>query len=238
MSGLANIVKLFPNYINLISNRNFIRYVTQDYYFLIILLVLVIGFYLKHREYKKLTLVIFFLFGYLFLVNVSYPQGTNQYYIENQYLILTVFLSIPFGIDIFPSIKNTYKWLAITACMIICLTRIYNAHKLYTARLNWYRDMLTNTSVLEKQKLIITEDKVPMDILMMTWSSSFEFWLLSTIEQNKSRSIIIVGDRNEITWQQGYNNAFITKWGIDEYDKLDQNYFKFTDTSYYNYYEK
>lgn len=34
----------------------------------------------------------------------------------------------------------------------------------------------------------------------MTWSSSYEFWLLSTIEEGVSRSIIIEEKENEFDW--------------------------------------
>lgn len=210
MSGLKYIWLLFPNYFTITSNINFIKYLILDYYLLLLLSVFMFAFYIRQKQYKKLILVGCFFFGYLFIVNISYPNGTNQYYIENQYLILSVFLLIPFVFDVIPTINYKYQLIGFSLVAVISLIRIYNAHEIYTTRLNWNRQFLAKTATLENKKLIVNKDNVPMDILMANWSSSFEFWLLSTIENDTSRSVIIVDNKDEITWQKGYNKIFVT----------------------------
>lgn len=237
MSGLKNIWLLFPNYFTLTSNANFFKYLLHDYYFLLFLSVFMFAFYIRKKQYKKLILVGCFFFGYLFIVNISYPNGTHQYYIENQYLILSVFVLIPFLFDVFPNINYKNQLIGILFVSFISLIRIYNGHELYTTRLNWNRQFLAKISALENKKLIVNKENVPMDTLLANWSSSFEFWLLSTIENDTSRSIIIIDNKDEITWQKGYNKIFVTKWDTPEYSTLNKKYFIFNDTSYYCDYE-
>lgn len=237
MGGLKNIRLLFPNYFTITSNANFFKYLLHDYYLLLLLSVFMFAFYIRQQQYRKLVLVACFFLGYLFIVNISYPDGTNQYYIENQYLILSVFLFISFAFDVIPTINYKYLLIGFSFVAVISLIRIYNAHELYTTRLNWNRQFLAKTAALENKKLIVNKDNVPMDILMANWSSSFEFWLLSTIENDTSRSIIIIDNKDEITWQKGYNKIFVTKWDTPEYSTLNKKYFNFTDTSYYRYFE-
>jgi len=237
MSGIVNIYKLFPNYFNLQSNKNFIQYLIHDFYFIFFLFLLVFIFQIRYKQYKKLLFTILFSFGYLLLVNISYRDGTNQFYIETQYLLLTVFGLIPFSFDVFPKIKSVHKYTAVGFILFFCIIRIAHSHEIFTQRIQWERNLLSKTETLPNKKLIIVAEKKINNTLFMTWASSYEFWLLSTIEQNNSKSVIIVDNNNELTWQKGYNKSFITKWEITPYNKLDKKYFIFNDTSYYCDYE-
>jgi hypothetical protein len=237
MSGIQNLYKLFPNYLNLQSNKNFIQYLIHDFYFIVVLFILLLIFQIRYKQYKKLLLTIFFSFGYLFVVNISYPNGANQFYIETQYLLLTVFVLLPFSFDVFPKIKSVHKYTAVSFMLLFCLIRINHSHKIFTQRIQWERNILAKTETLPNKKVIIITDEKINETLLMTWASSFEFWLLSTIENNSSRSIIIVDNDKELTWQKDHNKSFITKWEVTPYDKLDKKYFIFNDDSYYCYYE-
>ncbi len=95
MSGLKNGLILFPDYFNLQSNKNLLGYFLHDYYYLLIVLIIIIWFYLKHTEYNKLVLILTFFLGYILIINVSYPNGADQFYLENQYLILSIIVGIP-----------------------------------------------------------------------------------------------------------------------------------------------
>lgn len=87
--------------------------------------------------------------------------------------------------------------------------------------------------MLPQKKLIIPAQFAPMDTLLMTWGASYEFWLLSTLENNESRSIIIENDIYEFNWAKDNNKAFIAKWGNFDYQNLNKTYFKFNDTTRY-----
>ena len=65
------------------------------------------------------------------------------------------------------------------------------------------------------------------------WSSSFETWLISTIINGKSSSIIIVDDVGKYNIDIGKTNKWITIWETICYDSLNRRYFKFSDTGTY-----
>jgi len=234
MGGLKNIISLFPNYFNVASNKNFFKYLLYDYYFLPICLLLNSISYTITKQYNKLILGLMFFVGYALLINLSYPTGADQFYLENQYLILSIIVGFPFAYDFLPSIKEGKTQILIIGFIALAgIFRIYNNHYMYTNRLNWYRKTLADTSALPQKKLVIPADKAPKDLLLMTWGSSYEFWLLSTIEEGVSRSIIIEETANEFDWAMSNNKAFIAKWGTFDYDKLNPEYFKFYDESPY-----
>ena len=175
-----------------------------------------------------------FFSGYILLINISYPNGAEQFYLENQYLILAVFVLIPFVYEILPSIENRFvrSSIVIFIC-VVGLLRISNTHTFYTTRLNWNRNLLARTENLPNKKLVIAHDFAPKDTVSMTWACSYEMWLLSTLEQPYSRSLVIEEKAGELDWAMANNKTFISKWGCFDYSTLNKKYFKFSDTNVY-----
>jgi hypothetical protein len=234
IGGLNNFITYFPYYFHIQSNKNLFGYFIHDYYFLPLLLIASTIFYLKSKQYKKIILLLIFFIGYCLLVNVSYPNGAEQFYLENQYLILSFIVALPFVLDVLPKLKKPQVQFAILC--LICLVglfRIAGTHQIYTNRLDWNRNLLAKTKGLSNKKIIIPSHKVPIDTVFMTWGSSYEFWLLSSIENGVSRSIIIEEIQNEFDWAIPSNKTFITKWGTFNYEELNKKYFIFTDTTNY-----
>jgi hypothetical protein len=226
MSGVKNFVGLFPNYINLQSNRDFVKWLLKDYYTIVIFTIAVIIFYLKKRKFMRLLLFAASSLVLVALINVCYFYGQFQFYLEPQYSILSIFISFPLVYDILPQVKIKIIPVFLVSCIILCsVFRIFNSARIYTERLNWFRKELSLTS----GKVIIKEQDVPIKILKLTWGSAYEFWLLSTLETNQSRSVIIEGIPHEF---DGENNkkVFLTKYGAYDYDQLNKKYFIFNDT--------
>lgn len=234
MGGLKNIFSLFPHYINLQSNKNLLHYFIHDYYFIPLLLIAVLIFYFNERKYSILFLIILFFTGYCFLINICYPVGADQFYLENQYLILAILAGFPFAYEVLPRIKSTnLQTLIIAIICFVSILRINNAHQLYTHRLDWNKKLLAEFEHSPNRKIILPGRFAPKDTLLMTWGSSYEFWLLSTMEDGRSRSMIIEEKNNEFDWAMPANKSFITKWGSFEYSVLNKKYFNFTDTTSY-----
>lgn len=237
LGGLKNIVRLFPDYIGIKSNENLVKYLVNDYYLVPVAFVMILIFYLKQKEFLKAILITAACFGYIFIVNISYPYNTEQFYIENLYLILGLFIGLPLAVDVLPAIKRKQFAFGVLAIgVLVAMIRICKTHKMYTARLNWNRDLLRSTKNLPHKKLIVRTDNIPEDILIKTWGSCYEFWLLSTLEENESRSIIIERPDYGFGWAIAEKTKFIAQWGIFPYQEFPKNYFKFHDTTAYEYY--
>ncbi|MEN9522114.1 MAG: hypothetical protein RL065_491 [Bacteroidota bacterium] len=235
MGGLNNFKWLFPNYFIIQANKNFIRYCIHDYYFIPIIFSVVAVFYLYKKSFIKLLLFGSFFFGYLLIVNVSHQGGGDQFYLESQYLVLMFLLGVPFLYDVLPNMKNSF--IAKAALLIIVsigFIRIYYTHYQYTERLNWYQQTITQVNKIPTQKVIIKQSNVPMQKIILSWGSAYEFWLLSTIEQKKSASIIIAEQNAEFDHLINKKNVFIGKWEQVPYSEFrNKNCFLFNDTCSY-----
>ncbi|MEZ5008022.1 MAG: hypothetical protein R2753_07730 [Chitinophagales bacterium] len=234
MNGVKNLVELFPNYLNIQSNIDFLKYLLNDYYALPIGLLLILIYYWKNKSYKKILLVTISFFFYLFIINISYPNGGDQFYIENLYLPLSIFIIFPLVYEVLPSYNRKVSLFIFIAIVLSSITRIYYNHESYTERLNWMRNYMELTKGADNKKQFIDAENVPTNVLIMTWATPYEFWLLSTIELNYTRSILIDKNLENHSWMLLYNKKFATKWGAFNYSELPTKYFKLTDTTHYS----
>jgi hypothetical protein len=183
-------------------------------------------FFDKHR--KQLLLFSAAFWGFALLVWVSYPdQNTPEFYIENIYSPLTVFLIVPFVFQILSGRRQQLAILLIAILSINGIVRMYQQHNFYTQRLAWFNKLIDK---YDGQKVILNEKNFPKDILLMGWGSPYEIWLLSTIERGATASIIISSDPESLRWACDAPDQMVTTWGAFPYKVLPSKYFPFKDT--------
>ncbi len=244
MGRADNLRKLFPHFFDLQSNRDLLYWCLGDYFLLPLTFLAAVVFYFWQKKWYKLLIISSFFLGYLLLVNVSFASGDNRFYLENLYLPLVLFVAVPLAFDLLPyylaqrqaspvRIKWAFGMLAIL--LGIRLWQIGLAHQPWTARLDWERQLLATTAALPQPKIILPESQVPMDKLVMSWGSSFEFMLLSSLENpDQTRLITIDEDPAHLQWATDQRRAIITEWEVWKYDDLPKRYFHPQDTSLYD----
>lgn len=228
-SGVQNFIKLFPNYYTP-SFKDFLGFLKTDYKVLSIIILGVLGFYSWYKQYTKALLVAIFFVGYASLINITYPDKAHQFYLESQYLALSFFAILPFVLDILPHFQ-TKSW-PVYLIVLICLlgiVRIINASSIYTERLNWNRNLLAKCDRANLDKVILLDKDLPKDTLKLTWGLSYECWLLSTIEQSNTKSIIAVRNEKQFDKDLNRTNVFLSLWNKTEYQNLNPQYFKLRD---------
>jgi len=233
MGGLKNFLSLFPNYFSIESNKMFLTYLIYDYYLLIPLLGIIIYYFVKQKLKYPLYFIPASFIGYLFLINVSFKDGPDQFYIESLYLPLSLFLIIPFVFEIIPKLKLNQAIVGLSFTCLIRVLHIYGSHQPYSNRVSYLNSILDKTANNPNKKMILATKNMAMDTLMMSWGSPYEFWLLSTINTGESRSILIIETPSKYNWALGQKDEFITDWGLFKYDQLPNKYFNFRDTSQY-----
>jgi hypothetical protein len=230
MGGLRNFVTLFPHYIKLYSNKQFLHNCLTLYYWIPVGCGAIAVFYTINKEWKKLAFFTVYFTGYLFLVDISYAtKATPSYYMENLYLPMGMYLALPIVFDILPFLEK--KRLTLPVVLLILVTgcaRIYSVHTRFTARLDYERAILTQYG---DKKVVLDAKKVNAGILQMLWGTPYEFWLLSTSEQNRTASIIIDENPKRLEWGANMPKSLIVNWNVYPYSELPERYFKLADTT-------
>lgn len=228
MNHAKNLIERFPNYFRNYANKRFLIDCVKKFHWLAILGIATVLFCWKKKDWKGLLLIAIFFSGYLLLINTSYPdKGTTPFYIENMYLPLAIFIALPFVFLVLPKIKQPVVTTGYLILILTAVIRIQHYHQAYTLRLNWEKDFLANH---KHEKLIVDQHLVPMGILQMIWGTPYEFWLLSTIENEQTASLIIAEDANTLEWTTHSNNEWLSTWGTFKYNDLPRRYFKFSDS--------
>ncbi len=238
MTRLDNFIKLFPDYFHIKSNADFFSYVIHDYYISLILLIVVVIWFIFKKKYLQLSYVLVFVLSYVLLVNISFPEGVPHFFAESKYILLSIFIIMPLVYDIFPKVpfKTTF-WILIFV-IIVRVIHINNSHSLYTARLDILRNVIDETENFENKKLILYQDEFPMDTLLMSWASAYEFWILSALENKEQRSILIDENPGRFDSLLNKKDIFLEEWRVYHYKDMPVKYFLFDTTTTYMKYNK
>lgn len=231
---------LWPNWLDIQSNRDFLTWCVSDYYLFPLLYLLCLGFYLARKYWLKAALVLVAPLAFILLVNVPFYLGDRQFYLENLYLPLAVFVGVPFVFDVLPGLLPDHKiWIPVALLAGVGVTRIYRAHQPWTDRLCWEQGFLEKTAQLPQRKLLLTEEQVPMDTLLLSWGSAYEFLMLSSLEHPDSARCILI---DEVSWRfdslLAKPGLFLGEFQNYRFDELPKRYFHLQDSSAYVRYQE
>ena len=230
LSGLKNFYVHFPHYVMLYSNKIFLQYCCGRYIWIPVLLVANLYTYFRQSEKLKLALLLFGFFGYLLLINITYPDKTTPgFYRENLYLPLSFMLALPFVYDALPLLAKPKIAVAlVTAMVAMFFVRVIVNHPIYTARVNWLRQTAHKYA---DGKLVLDLRNAPKDTLQMVWGTPYEVWLLSSSEMGKVVSVFVDKKPDDHLWLKGVTKGYYVNWDMYEYSSFPKNkYFVFTDT--------
>jgi hypothetical protein len=228
-NGAGKLIDNFPHYFRIYANKAFLLSCLTKYYFIPIISFSILFVYLRQKKWAKLTLFCCCAIGYLLMINVTYPgRDVEAFYIENMYLPLGIIIGFPFVFDVLPNIKDQKWTISIFAIIIVVAgLRIVMVAEPYTSRLDWEREFLKKH---RSEKILVAESLVPMDLLLMSWGTPYEFWLLSTVEGDRTASIVVNNDVKALEWGTHDARSFLTQWGVFPYKEMPSHYFKFSDT--------
>ncbi len=220
---------LYPNFLNQPALKLFLQYLITDYYMLPIMLTICVLNYSWRKHYRKLTALLLSFICLFILIQITFFYGADQFYIENQYLLLGLFVIIAFAYDIYglneslnPLKRATVNCLVVIV-VITGILRIYLRHEFYTNRLNWYKHYIQK---LPEAKMMIPLSEFPADTMKMTWGVPYETWLISTLIQGKTIAVVPYEAETQFDWIENTANQFITPWGSTLIKDLDTNYFR------------
>lgn len=184
--------KLWPNWLNIKSNRDFWQWCLRDYYLIPVLYAVNLFNLLRLKKWLPALWCLLFMPAYILLVNIPFYEGDRQFYLENLYLPLGIFAVLPWLFHLFPDGLPGFsgrKWVYPTLILMALLrvTHIYMAHEPWTARLNWEKALLREHP---EPKFLVKEQDLPVDLLQFTWGLPYESLLLTSLPSpDSSRTV-------------------------------------------------
>lgn len=225
---------LWPHWFDIQSNRDFLRWCLSDYYMVPVLTVLNAGYFFWKKQGLLAALVLGAPLAFVLLVNVPFHNGDNQFYLENLYLPLGLFVAVPFVFAVLPGLLPPHRqWIPVAAVAAVGLVRIGSAHRPWSDRLHWEQEFLKNTAA-QHRNLLLTEEQVPMETLVLSWGTAYEFLLLSALQHPDSTRCILVDEASErFDTLLERPRLFLGEFRNYPFDDLPRRYFHPTDTTGY-----
>ncbi len=230
-------VELWPQWFDLKSQHDFLRWLKADYYLLASVVVLNTSHFLWCRQWLLAALAVLAPMAFVFAVNVPHHHGAHQFYMENLYLPLALMAAVPFVFSVLPARLSAGRlWLPVAALATLGLWRIYQAHQPWAARIHWERRFLDQTAQLTHRKWILADSQVPMDTLLMTWGSAYEFLFLSALQHPDSARYLLIDENPErfdsVRTRPG---LFLGEFKNYSFGQLPARYFRLTDSAEYRH---
>lgn len=218
------------HYFNLASTKQFWTMLWANYYLWVIGFTTTLVYYLRTKNEYKIAILSFFSIAIIVLIHLCYPDGGEPFYLEGQYMQLSFFLGLALTQDIWDKIIPQMKLTLLGIVFIAFSFRLSAVKHQYIDRIDFYQSMIDK---YKTEKVILSDSELYRKKLKMTWCSSYEIWLLSTVKNGKTSSIIISDDINRFDWTLDSQNMFLTNWGPTDYKVLNPKYFIFSNTEKY-----
>ena len=239
--------------INTISSyHDFMNHILKDFYLLPLAFMIITVFYMVKKHYLKLFFIGFNIIAYTIMVMVAYREGGSWFYVESQYLPMSIFVIVPLVWEIIPSITTHFNntssvktristfyekfrfaiiAIAISLIIFIRLVDIFKTRDVYKKRLDYIGQILDKTKRFEGTKFALEEADEDKQILVQTWGIPTETLYYSALQSpDSTRSIMIFADIKNVTDWDKDRKIFHGEWLKEPYINLNPHLFHFTDT--------
>lgn len=220
-----NLAAYFPNYLDLPAHGKFLHNAVTIWYGFPVLLLIATGFYLYHRHWLKLGLMWLTCFGYLMLLHIGSPESEHRFYVEVNYMALSIFVGVPFLFEIAPRLKSRTLAYLLGGLILLRLGTIAAHHQPFEARWRWVESAVAAPETGNRFYLI--EDQAPMDTLLMSWGIPYESLLISNARTDGQnvRTLLIHPEMKTFEEPLQQDTVFITPFKTYPVRELNTSYF-------------
>lgn len=221
-----NLLAYFPNYFDLPAHAKFLENALTIWYGFPLFLLALTVFYAYRKMWWKLALVWLTCFGYLMLLHIGAPQSTYRFYVEVNYMALSIFVGVPFLFDIAPLLRERSLLLLFGGLLLLRLGTIAAHHKPFQARWQWIARTLAEQEE-GRDRFYLTEKEAPMDTLLMSWGLPYESLIISAAGQGGTglKTLLIHPDMQPFEADLQSDTVFITPFKTYSMEELNTAYF-------------
>ncbi|MEQ8705494.1 MAG: hypothetical protein RIC19_16325 [Phaeodactylibacter sp.] len=227
-----NLWKYFPNYFDLPAHGKFLSNALTIWYGFPLLLLALTLFYVYRRHWLKLGLVWLTCFGYLMLLHIGSPESEHRFYVEVNYMALSIFVGVPFLFEMAPLMKKQQRAYLLAGLLAFRLVAIALHHKPFEARWRWVEQAIATPET--GNRFYLTEREAPMDTLLMSWGVPYESLLISNAQTNgqQVRTLLVHPDLKPFEKELKQDSVFITPFKTYPAEALNPDYFPIGDGLY------
>jgi hypothetical protein len=215
---------------------DFLRNSLLNYWALLLLAIWGIVTLVKYRLYARLAWVLLGAAGYFTLICITYIDCKLPFYIESEWMGMTVILCIPFVAEVLPRLQSRVVIPVLALSFAARLVYIAAAAPEFNQRLQFLQQF---TSVLQQAgetKVIIprqTEDAPLERALIMSWALPVETMMLSTMEGGPVVTATQVYEQEIDAKTPVHPQDFMTTFSVIPLQDMNRFYFRYDTSGFY-----
>jgi hypothetical protein len=229
MTRIANFQYVAPNYWYHAPNKILLSNLSSQFYFIPIMLLLCLLSFAGIKKFFWGFLYCLGIIGYFFFINVCFYELNDQavLFLENIYQPIIPALLIPVFFSS-NSFRNNKLLVVISlTALFFGVFRYWESSKHFTKRLEWERSLISKYGT---EKVAISTEHVPMDLLEHNWCVPYEIALLSSAENEYCSSIFVFASEEEKSNIEDRGRHIVTVFKPIRYDWIPSDIFRYTDS--------
>ena len=234
--SLSVFVEQLPNLRYLPSTVYFKTFAQQELWPLFLIFFISWILLIKMKQWLYVIFLPSVTMLYLVLILITYYKGESPMMYENYYTVFGVFATIPFVYILGHYFKTKLQLLIVSIFLAISLNGIYNAHSVFTKRIEYIGRLVDYGRKQENKKFLINTRNFPWQITWITWGFPFETALYSALDGRDSVvTFFTTTDMNAYDSLINKKNIFLgPQWAITSFgsQNLNKKYFHFPSSGY------
>ncbi len=219
-----NLVRYFPNYFDLPAHAKFLDNALTVWYGFPLFLLFMTGFYMYRRRWLKLGLVWGTCLGYLMLLHIGAPESSYRFYVEVNYMALSIFVTVPFLFEVAPLMKTRARLGLLAGLLALRLLSIACHHQPFEDRWRWVAQQLQSQPA--GSRFYLEEERAPMDTLLMSWGVPYESLVITAAGEGPVKTLLVHPDLKSLEASLEADTNFVTPFKAYVIQKLNPTYFQ------------
>jgi|GEM_PF-4251261 hypothetical protein len=233
MSGLQNLVTLFPNYFDTIAFKDFLKQCIHDYYIAVVFFIVISIFYCANFYWTRLLLVWSFTLGYVVLITVTDANLKTSFFSQNLHHVTAFFIVVPFMVDVAPRFNANGLCTVIVLIVLIRSNVIFHKHSFFTDKLIETKMLVDDTRAMNCNKGMIQFYNIKNSAGGVIWGIPYETIIISSLDGGENVSVSAIDNTIEAEFTSPNNEKIIIPFGGYLYiTDLNNKYFHFKKGGY------
>lgn len=182
MPDMETVITYLPQFFQLPSTKFFVGFSVKYYKELIFIFLSLIGLYIYRRRWLKFSFFMLSLTGFIILIMLTHYNGESPIVQENYFVLLGIFIGIPFTVEILCKLPRTFSLILIVLLLGSSMRQIYKTRLFYQQRNQYLERITTYGRTLPERKFIVNGQNVDWELIWIKWDIPFESLLLSSLK--------------------------------------------------------
>jgi hypothetical protein len=236
-NSLKDFTNYLPHFFSLYPVKFIAARLNSVYLIPSILFVICLIYLVLKRNYLQAFFLTISVFGFCAISTLTFKDGDNDAMMEKSFMPAVFMILLVFFSSVVSVTKTNFNAGTLFIHVIMCygIFIIWKTGKMYSARLDYYTQIINYQIKQNKPKLLVTNANLESNYIFNEWATALDIMILSELKYNKMVTAYIANDSNQFNSHLQNENLFLCVpfYCVLDANMLNKTYFKLPQTTYY-----